>query len=67
MSLITWPIVALWRLVTTLLALTGRLVLTIVGLILILVGAVLTITVIGAPLGIPLIITGLLFLARGLF
>lgn len=67
MGLITWPIVALWRLATTLLALAGRLILTTIGLVLVLAGAVLTITVVGAPLGIPLVVAGLLFVARGLF
>lgn len=64
---ITWPFVAIWRLVTTLLGLTGRLLVTLVGLVLVVSGALLTITVIGAPLGIPLVVAGLLFIARGLF
>lgn len=64
---ITRPFVALWGLVTTLLGLTGRLIVTLVGLVLVVSGALLTITVVGAPLGIPLVVAGLLFIARGLF
>ena len=62
-----WPFVALWRLVTGILVVTGRLVAVILGLVFILVGAVLSATVIGAILGVPLILFGGLLTIRGLF
>lgn len=67
MNVILWPFVALWRLLTGLVALTGRLVAIVIGFALVLVGLVLTVTVIGAVVGIPLIALGLLFVTRGLF
>jgi hypothetical protein len=62
-----WPFWAIWKLVIGIVAGTGRLVAVILGLVLLIVGAVLTATVIGAILGIPLIILGLLLMVRGLF
>jgi len=62
-----WPLVALWRLVTGILMLTGRLVAVILGLVFVLVGAVLSATVVGAILGVPLILFGGLLVLRGLF
>lgn len=62
-----WPFVALWRLVTGILVLTGRLVAVILGLVFVLVGAVLSATVVGAILGVPLILFGGLLVLRGLF
>jgi hypothetical protein len=62
-----WPFWALWRLVTLILAGTGRLVAVILGLVFILVGFILTATFIGAIVGIPFIIFGLLLVIRGLF
>jgi hypothetical protein len=64
---ILWPFVAVWRLVGTILALTGRLVAVILGLALMLVGIVLSATIIGAFAGIPLTVLGLLLVVRGLF
>jgi hypothetical protein len=62
-----WPFIALWRLVTGILMLTGRLVAVILGLVFVLVGAVLSATVIGAILGVPLVLFGALLVLRGLF
>jgi len=46
---------------------TGRLVAVILGLVFLIVGGILTITVVGAIVGIPFIIFGLLLIVRGLF
>ena len=64
---LAWPFVALWRLLTFILSLTGRLMAAVIGLTLMVVGFVLIITVIAAPLGIPLIIVGLLLVIRAIF
>lgn len=64
---IFWPFVALWRLVTWILELTGRLVAVILGFVFMAVGAILSITVVGAILGIPLFLFGVLLVFRGLF
>jgi hypothetical protein len=62
-----WPVVALWRLVAAVIGLTGRLIAVLLGIVLLIVGGLLTMTVVGAVAGIPLIIVGLLLIARGIF
>jgi hypothetical protein len=62
-----WPFVALWRFLTWILELTGRLVVIILGIVLMILGAVATLTVLGAIVGVPLIIFGFLLTLRGLF
>lgn len=65
--LLLWPFEALWRLVTGILLLTGRLIAAVVGLVLMIAGALLTVTIIGAPVGIPLIIFGFMLMVRSIF
>jgi hypothetical protein len=55
----------LWRLVTWILGLTGRVVAVVLGAALMIVGGLLTLTVIGAIVGIPLLIVGFLLIVRG--
>ena len=62
-----WPFVGLWRLVSGILVATGRLVAVIIGLVFVLVGALLSATVVGAIVGVPLILFGGLLVVRGLF
>jgi hypothetical protein len=62
-----WPFVALWNLITWILKLTGRLIAAVLGLVFTIVGGVLTVTVVGAVVGIPLIIFGLLLMLRSIF
>ncbi len=65
--LLLWPFVAIWNLVIWIVGLTGRLIAAVLGLVLIIVGAILTVTVVGAIVGIPLAIFGLLLILRGLW
>ncbi len=65
--LIVLPFWALWRLLTLILELTGRFVAIVIGLVLIVVGIILSLTVVGALLGVPLGIFGFLLVLRGLF
>ncbi|MBI3944128.1 MAG: hypothetical protein HY326_14015 [Chloroflexi bacterium] len=62
-----WPFWALWRLITGIVKLTGRLVAVILGVVLIITGGIVTLTVIGAIVGVPLMLIGFLLVARGLF
>jgi hypothetical protein len=62
-----WPFWAIWKLVIGIIAFTGRLAGAIIGLVLMIVGVVLTVTVIGAFVGIPFIVFGLLLIFRSLF
>ena len=61
------PFVALWRLVAFVVELTGRLIAVVLGGVLMLVGVLLSLTVIGAIIGIPLAFFGLLLMLRGMF
>ncbi len=65
--LILWPFVALWRLVTFILELTGRFLAIVLGIVLVIVGIVASLTVVGAIIGIPMILLGFLLVLRGLF
>jgi hypothetical protein len=62
-----WPFWAVWHLLTWIVRLTGRLIAIVLGFAMIFIGAVLSITVVLLPLGIPLIIFGFLLVMRGLF
>jgi hypothetical protein len=62
-----WPFWALWRLVTWIVVLVGRLLAVVLGGVLMLAGFLLCLTVIGAIIGIPLAILGFLLALRGLF
>ncbi len=67
MKVLLLPFVALWKLLAGIIEVTGRLVAAILGLVLMIVGLVLTLTVIGAIIGIPLMIFGFLLVIRGFF
>lgn len=58
--------VLLWPF-TALIALLGRLLAALLGLALMIAGVVLTLSVVGAPLGVPLFVFGLLLAIRSLF
>jgi hypothetical protein len=62
-----WPFHALWRLLGSILELTGRVVGVVLGLVLLILGIVISLTVVGAVVGAPLAILGLLLVVRGLF
>ena len=67
MPWLLWPFIALWRLVTTILEMTGRFVALVLGLVFMLVGALVSLTIVGAIVGIPLFIVGFLLVLRGIF
>lgn len=62
-----WPLVAAWRLVTFILGMTGRFIAVVLGFVLGVVGFILTVTVIGAIVGVPMMVLGVLLILRGLF
>lgn len=65
--IILWPLILLWRLVTFIANATGILLALVIGVVLMIVGWVLIGTIIGAIIGIPLFIIGLLLFIRGLW
>lgn len=64
---IFWPVAALWDLLAFFLRLTGRVVGAAVALVLLVVGALLALTVILMPVGVPVFLLGLLLLVRSVF
>jgi hypothetical protein len=61
------PFVAIWRLVAAIVEITGRLMAVLLGVVLMIVGIVATVTIVGAIVGIPVFLFGLLLVFRGLF
>lgn len=66
-SCLVWPFWVVWRLVAGIVEATGRLVAVLIGLVLMIVGVVLTITIVGGIVGVPLIVFGFLLMIRGLW
>ena len=65
--LLLWPVVLCWRFVTMVANFTGIVLAILLGLVFMMVGWFLISTIIGAFVGIPLFIFGLLLLIRGLY
>ncbi len=64
---ILWPFSMLLHLVATIVGLTGRFVAMILGMVFIIVGVLVSLTLIGAIVGIPLAIIGVLLFLKGVF
>jgi hypothetical protein len=62
-----WPFRAIWRLITWAFELTGRFLAVVIGVVLMIVGVVVSLTIVGAIVGVPLAIFGFLLVLRGLF
>lgn len=62
-----WPFWAVWMLVATIVEMAGRFLAIVIGLVFMLLGVLLSLTIIGAIVGIPLAIIGFLLVARGIF
>jgi hypothetical protein len=66
-SPLLWPVVLPWRLLAFIVRLVGRLVVVVVGTVLVMAGLIASLTVVGAVVGLPLILFGGLLIVRGLF
>ncbi len=64
---ILWPFYAIWRVLTFILELTSRIIAAIIALALMAAGVSITLSVVGAPLGISIAAFGFLLLVRALF
>ena len=67
LPILLWPFYAVWRLLTLVLNLVGRLLCSVLGIVLMIAGVLIAMSVVGAPLGIPLAALGFLLLVRALF
>lgn len=62
-----WPFAAIWKLLAVIVELTGRLLAMILGIVLMIVGILISLTFVGAIVGVPLAIVGLLLFLKGIF
>ena len=62
-----WPFWALFQLVLWILKVTGRLIGAILGLVIAILGVVLTITIIGAVVGVPMVLLGVMLMIKAIF
>lgn len=65
--ILLWPLVGIWKLVTFFANAVGILVTLLLGFVFMVVGFVLTATILGAFIGVPLFIVGVLLFIRGLY
>jgi hypothetical protein len=64
---ILWPFYAVWKLVTLILTITGRILCAILGIAMMTAGVAISLSVVGAIVGIPLAAFGFLLAVRALF
>lgn len=64
---ILWPFYAIWKLVTLVLNITGRILCALLGIALMAAGVAISLSVIGAIIGVPLAAFGFLLAVRALF
>jgi hypothetical protein len=62
-----WPFSLLWSLASFILEFIGRILCALIGLVLMVAGVVLTMSIAAAPIGIPLTAFGFLLLIRAVF
>ena len=65
--ILLWPFYAIWRLLTFVLEVVGRLLCALIGIALMAAGTAITITVLAAPIGIPIAAVGFLLVVRAIF
>src|SRR5210317_1636445 len=65
--ILLWPFYAVWRLVTLVLNITGRIICALLGIALMVAGVAISLSIIGAVIGIPLAAFGFLLTVRSLF
>ena len=62
-----WPFVIVWKTLALVLNLIGRVTFFVLGMLVLIVGFALTLTLLAAPVGIPLIILGVIMVSRAIF
>ena len=64
---ILWPFYAVWKLLTLIVEITGRILCALLGIVVMIAGVAISLSVVGAIIGIPLASFGFLLLVRALF
>ena len=65
-SCLLWPFAVLFRLIAGLLILGGRFLVMVLGMVFIFVGLLVSLTIVGAIVGVPLALVGVWMVFRGL-
>ena len=65
--LLLWPVVILWRVVSMLVQLTGILLALAIGFVFMILGVALSMTVVGAVIGVPLLFLGIMITLRAIY
>lgn len=65
--LLFWPIILAWKLIGIIFMLTGKLITVAIGLVILIIGFILCLTVIAIPLGVAMIIFAILLMIKGIF
>lgn len=66
-SILLLPFIIVWSVISFFLRLTGRVIGAVLGLVFMIAGIVLSVSMVAAPIGIPLAILGFLLMLRSLF
>ncbi|HTR82666.1 MAG TPA: hypothetical protein VMM58_13635 [Bacteroidota bacterium] len=66
-SILLLPFTIVWAIFSFVMKLTGRVLAALIGLVCIAIGIFLSVTLVAAPVGIPLVIFGILLLIRSIF
>ncbi len=64
---ILWPFYTIWKLLTLILNITGRIICALLGIVMMIAGVAISLSIVGAILGIPLAAFGFLLAIRALF
>jgi hypothetical protein len=64
---ILWPFYAVWKVLTIILEITGRIVCALLGLAMMAAGVAISLSVVGAIIGVPMASFGFLLTVRSLF
>jgi hypothetical protein len=67
MPWILWPFYAIWKLLTFILEITGRIICALLGLAMMAAGVAISLSVVGAIIGVPMTAFGFLLTVRSLF
>jgi len=64
---VLWPFYAIWKLLTLILNITGRIICALLGIAMMVAGVAISMSIVGAVIGIPLASFGFLLSVRALF
>ncbi len=62
-----FPFWLIWKLVTGIVEFTGRILAIVLGFVLMVVGIIISATIVGLIIGLPMILIGVLLVLRGIF